>query len=262
MEESEKLNFLSTLFPLSVILFIVVLGVLLLNQQFNRKLFRQKLEREELKMKQQQELLRSSIEVQEKERKRIAADLHDELGAALSMIRMHLLRLERLENGSEIREVLPQVRAMNEAALASMRRISHEIRPPQLEAFGLVRTLEVTAERIIEAGQLNMTVSVPDSFPRFPMAIELGLYRVSMELITNTVKHGNASHIEIALSRDPEQAILSYSDDGQGLPEAYDGRGLGHQSIEARANALGGTFTIRNGNEKGLHATIKIPFVS
>lgn len=94
MEESEKLNFLSALLPVSLILFIIVLGVLRLNQQFNKKLYQQKLEGEKLKLLHQKELLRASIRAQEEERKIIARNLHDELGAMISIMRMQLMQLE------------------------------------------------------------------------------------------------------------------------------------------------------------------------
>jgi len=260
MEEQEKLTFLSTLLPLSVILFIIVLGVLLLNQQFNKKLFRQKLEGEQLKIRHQQELLRSSIQVQEDERKRIARNLHDELGAALSMTRMRIMQLEtRIEDPVMAEAELKAVREMTEVALASMRRISHEILPPQLEAFGLIKTLEATAATINNLHTLEMEVFSDDDFPRLPVAIELGLYRISMELLNNTLKHAAATAIAIRIYIQNKVLIVQYTDNGKGFPGETIREGLGHKSMEARASSLGGTVELVNGKSSGISATISIP---
>jgi signal transduction histidine kinase len=260
MEKSQDLDFLSTLLPLSGIVFIIVLGVLLLNQQFNKNLYRQRLERERLKTRHQQELLRSSIQVQEEERKRIARDLHDELGAALSMSRMQMMQLEE-KNKSENDLVAPlqNIRMMMETALASMRRISHELMPPQLETFGLLNTLDATASQINKLPNLKMEISVSGNFGRLPLPVELGIYRVCMELINNTIKHAKASSIRISLVQQQELFKMEYSDNGIGFADEASKAGLGHRSIEARIDSLGGKFSMQNGEKNGIIMQAEIP---
>jgi signal transduction histidine kinase len=261
MEEQEKITFIETLLPFLIVIFLIVLGVLLLNQQFNKKLYRQKLEKDELKLRYQQELLRSSIQVQEDERKRIARDLHDELGAALSMARMHLVQLEQQHRESEhLPQTLNEIREIVESALTSMRRISHELIPPQLESFGLLQTLEVLRTQINGLEEIEMDIDFSLHFPRFAIDIELGLYRVCLELINNTLRHADAGKIAIRLSATHSTLQLAYSDDGKGLPEAGTEPGLGHKNIEARINALGGTFSLENHpDHPGVQALIHLP---
>lgn len=260
MEESEKVDFLATLLPLSLVIFVIVLGVVILNQQFNKRLYRQKLESEELKIRYQLELLRSSIHVQEEERKRIARDLHDELGAALSMARMHLVQLEQKhkEDGT-LPQTLGEIREMTEVALGSMRRISHELIPPQLESFGLLQTLEVLKNQINGLQQLEMDITTSFDFPRLPMEIELGLYRICLELINNTLKHAQASRLSIHLTAQRNLVELNYTDNGIGFSETDPESGLGHKNIEARLNALGGTVSLSNQPDGGARAHIEIP---
>ena len=260
MEEPEKLTFLSTLLPLSVILFIIVLGVLLLNQQFNKKLFRQMLESKRLKIYHQKELLRSSILVQEEERKRIARNLHDELGAALSMIRMRIMNLEkRTSDPLLVEKELKAFREMTEVALASMRRISHEILPPQLETFGLVKTLEATEETINNLRGIEMKVIASDLFPRLHTTTELGLYRIVMELLNNTLKHAGASEITITLGFSGDLLSIEYTDNGSGFLQNQMPSGIGQKNMEARASALGGKIVLENGEISGMKALISIP---
>lgn len=261
METAQDVNFLSALLPFAGIVFLIVLGVLLLNQQFRKKLYQQKLDQEKLKARHQFDLLQASIAVQEEERKRIARDLHDELGAALSMARMHLVQIEQ-QNGSKDAELasrLQNVRSMTENALASTRRISHELMPPQLESFGLIQTLESMAAEINKLDQLRMEISAPDHFTRLSLPIELGLYRVCMELVNNTIRHAQAGKISIRLKQEPEKLFLEYRDNGKGFPENRNKKGIGQRSIETRIHSLGGTFQMENADGGGIRVTVELP---
>lgn len=262
MEESEKLNFLSALLPVSVILFIIVLGVLRLNQQFNKKLYQQKLEGEKLKLQHQKELLRASILAQEEERKTIARNLHDELGAMISIMRMQLMQLEHnlsenLSNHSLVQQA-EKVRQLSESVLYSMRQISHNLLPPQLETFGLAVTLEDTADQINLVSGMQMKLSISPQFPRLSPDIELGLYRIFMELTNNTLKHANASEITVKLIITEKRLRLYFADNGTGLGKHTGLPGLGHKSIDARMHALDGHFRILNNTNQGMEAVIEL----
>lgn len=260
MEKTPELNFLTLLWPFTGILFLIVLGVLLLNRQFHRKLYRQKLEKEKLKAQHRFELLQSTISVQEEERRRIARDLHDELGAALSMTRMHLVQLG---GQTAIREAglnarVEQVQAMAEQALAATRRISHALMPPQLESFGLLQTLEAVAADINRLGPLHAAVGTDGSFLRLPSAIELGVCRIALELINNTIRHAEASRIEIFLAVKRTRLHFRYCDNGKGLPADLPVKGIGLRNIEARTHAMNGTLHMGNRGSGGMQALIEI----
>jgi len=260
METSQSVDFLSTLLPFAMIIFLIVLGVLLLNQQFNKKLYAQKLEKEKLKARHEFDLLQSSIAVQEEERKRISRDLHDELGAALSMTRMHLVQIEQhsAAGNPELIPRLQSVRSMTEKALASMRRISHELMPPQLESFGLMQTLQAIATEINNLEQLRIEIAAPENFPRLPLAVELGLYRVCMELINNTIRHADAGEIHIRVQHEQNRLRIEYRDNGKGFPENSVKKGIGQRSIETRIHSLGGNLHMKNSEEGGILVTIEL----
>jgi signal transduction histidine kinase len=260
MEKTEELSFLSALWPFIGIVFLIVLGVLLLNQQFNKKLYFQKLEKEKLKARHQFEILQASIAVQEEERKRIARDLHDELGAALSITRMHIVQIEEQNAGrdDELISRLQNVRQMTEKALASMRRISHELMPPLLENFGLISTLEAMANEINKLGHLQVEILVEENFSRQSPAIELGLYRICMELINNTIRHAEADHILIHLQKETNRLRIDYRDNGKGLPEEITKTGVGQRSIETRIHSMGGNFNMKNAEDGGVQVLIDV----
>ena len=261
METTAELTFLSTLLPMVGVVFIIAVGVVLLNQQFQKNLYKQQLQQEELKNLHQQELLNSSIQVQEDERKRIAQDLHDELGAILAISRMHLVQLEQLPEINKQQkhlQAVQQIRGLTENALASMRRISHELMPPQLQTFGLIKTLESVANRLNETPSLNVTILSDTSLPDLSWPVQLGLYRISMEFINNTIKYAKATKITIGVEMEMQTLVYRYHDNGIGLPEQPRAEGLGHKSIQGRVNALGGSLEMGNHEERGFFATIKI----
>lgn len=263
METVKNLNFFDTLLPLSLIVFTIAIGVVLLNHHFQKNLFLQKLERETLKSLHQNELLGSSILVQEEERKRIAQDIHDELGAVLSIMRMHLMMLEEKIASTHQDDLLLgliNARQLSETALASVRSISHRLMPPQLEQFGLIKTLETVVDQINGSGTINIQLTAFPDMRALPWPIDLGLYRITLELINNTIKHAGAKNIAIMFHCDHEFVTCAYSDDGKGMPPASMGNGLGLKGINGRASSLGGIVRFGNSAIKcGFNASINIP---
>lgn len=260
METTDELNFLTTLLPFAGILFIIAVGVVFLNLNFHKNLYQQKLEREELKNRHHQDLLSSTIVAQETERKRIAQDLHDELGAALSIARMHIVQLEQKCEDKHIQPALQNIQTITESALASMRRISHELMPPVLEAFGLVKTLESVANHANSAGEISIEVNAID-IPRLSWPVELGIYRISMELINNTIKHAAATQINIDLQFHEGSLLFQYTDNGIGLSETSNHHGLGFKNIEARANILNATTCYDKKEIPGFSMSLHVPII-
>jgi signal transduction histidine kinase/ligand-binding sensor domain-containing protein len=214
----------------------------------------------EVKYFHQHQLLKTSVETQEEERKRISSDLHDELGAVLSIARMHIVRLRELhaKGVTDLQPSLQEVYTLTEAALSTMRRISHELMPPLLEKFGLIKSLEAVVRQINDAKKISITLSTPDPSMRWPLSVEIGLYRICMELITNTLKHANASHIHLQVSQDNDIVSVRYSDDGVGLKDIIP-TGRGFSNIEMRVSILGGSFEIDQKSKIGFHARIIVP---
>jgi signal transduction histidine kinase len=261
MEATQELSFINALLPLIGVLFVIAMGVILLNQHFQKNLYRQQLEQEELKNFHQQQLLQSSIHVQEEERKRIAQDLHDELGAALSIARMHLVQLEQKQSDPELTKAVQTVRVTTESALAAMRRLSHELMPPQLESFGVVKTLESVCDQINSTDKIKIHLEASDDLPRWPAAIELTLYRVAMEMINNTIKHAQAQHIHLILSQDTQGVEFTYTDDGIGIKKNVT-YGLGFKNMEVRVKAVGGVLDPFDASTSGFRTHLHIPLVN
>ncbi|MES2781027.1 MAG: histidine kinase [Bacteroidota bacterium] len=259
METSSDITLLSAILPFIAIVFIITIGVILLNLQFKKNIYKQQLLNEELKNKHQLDLLQTSIAVQEGERKRIAANLHDELGAILSISRMRMVQLEGDMANDPHTEALSEIRSYIETSIVSMRRISHELIPPQLEQFGLISTLESITEQLSKTKEITVTLSSNNNIPELSWSMQLGLFRVLMEFMNNTIKHAHASEIHIDLSCYENILQCLYRDNGIGLHEGAPMTGLGFRNIEGRINALEGQLIIGGSKAAGFTASIQIP---
>lgn len=257
METTTEVTLPTLLVPLASVISIISVGVILLNQHFRKNLFKQKLEQEEIKIRHQQELLRSTIGAQEQERQRIANDLHDELGAMLSMARMqikHLQKQPRLVDDSS----LENLQEIIETSLASTKRICYQLMPPHLERYGLKISLEALAEQIKEVEKTQVFLTMSNNFPRFPNAIELALYRIVAELTNNTLKHSGASELNVDVSTSVDEITCNYRDNGIGIKAGASSKGLGMRSLHARAEALGGKLIVSD-NDDGFNCIVHIP---
>lgn len=255
-----EVSFIGSLLLMAGVVFVIALGAIALHLHFRKNLYRQTLEREELKTKHQRELLVASIEAQDKERKRVAQNLHDELGAVLSIIRMQLVQLEqRYNTDEELHISLSSVRAATASALASMRSLSHELMPPQLEEFGLIKTLGAVIQELNNAGKITGQLYADMAIDRLPLPAELSLYRLCMELINNTIRHSQADSLSIQLLKQHSHFQLMYADNGKGVPKNFTA-GLGFKNMEARIDALGGTLVWGNAADGGFYAKVEIQF--
>jgi signal transduction histidine kinase len=268
--ETSNISLIGVIIPITLVVFIISIGVVLLYQHYQKNLYRQKLEQESLKGIHQQELLRNSLLVQEEERKRIASDLHDELGATLSILRMHLVQAAGKPEITQQIMAIGQLIELSNAALSSVRQISHQLMPPQLENFGLIKTLESVINGINSSQSVEINLSFSMHWPSMlAWPTSLGLYRVVMELLQNSLKHAHASTIWITFDCESDWLSCHYRDDGSGLPpelsrgsglppELSPGKGMGLKNMEARAIAMDGVFTYANGTNGGFTAVLKI----
>ncbi len=257
METSQEISFLMILLPLVGILFLIAIGVVLMYQQFQKNIILQQLKREEMNNEHQRELLRKMVKVQEKERKRIAQDLHDELGAALSIARMQLKHLENDHPNNE--EQIRKTRELIETTLTSTRRISHQLMPLQLKKLGLEKALMALLDKARDSGKCETNIAVGDKCSELPWLVQIGVYRIYSELINNSLKHAEAKSIDLSLHCDSEQLFCRYADDGSGIDSTQKNNGLGMKSIENRIKALYGHWKYGNREKGGFYAQINLP---
>ncbi len=192
-----------------------------------------------IKRAEAEQLLRVSIESEQKERRRIAADLHDGVCGDLSAIKYYLAMLEKQQSGSS--EMLREISLGIENALDNTRMVSYKLMPPLLETMGFADALRDNFERLAARTGLEFTVS--GSADAMPIAMSYELFRVVQEFTTNMVKYGNISRCEVHLTGFDESLLVEIIDDGNPYDffaiAAISG-GSGLQNIITRLKAING----------------------
>ncbi len=181
---------------------------------------------------------------QEAERLRIAQELHDQVGQELTAVLLVLSRLEArvpTELRSDVAEILHEVRS----SLEDVRRISTELRPEALDDLGLVSALAVLGQRFEERSVLDVVERVSPDLPHLNPDVELVVYRVAQEALTNVARHSGSDRAELALETTDGQVVLTVSDRGCGLAA---GRvpGTGMRGMRERAKLIGATLDVTN----------------
>ncbi len=206
--------------------------------------------------------LRHLNEMLELEVKRIAHALHDEAGQLLVAVHLALADVSR-DLPVPLRERVGHLNMLLDQVDEQLRRLSHELRPTILDDLGLVPAIEFLAEGISK--RANQTISVHASLnDRLPTSIEIGLYRVVQEALTNAAKHSRASNVHLQMDRPVGLVRCSVRDDGAGFDVAAvlasrGGGGLGLLGMQERLNALGGSLEIQSLPGRGTTLLIKIP---
>jgi two-component system sensor histidine kinase UhpB len=224
--------------------------VLELTDAFNDMLGR--LERE------RRESGRRAVTAQEQERRRIALELHDEVGQLLTGV---VLGLDGL--GSVVSDdVRPRVSGLQDIVREGadhVRKIARGLRPESLEELGLRSALIGLSTAVADRSGLQVLRQIDTALPALSAETELVVYRVAQEALTNVVRHADAQRVVIALGQGDGHLELEISDDGTGLRSAPDRSGRGISGMRERAAYSGGTLTVLPGAEGGTTLTLRLP---
>lgn len=215
----------------------------------------------ERKEKQLRHALHRAVALQEEERKRLARELHDEAGQALTSI---LIRLKALYDESEKGNLLDRIeglRYLTAETLEELRRLALDLRPAALDNLGILPALKWYIERCSERTGVNIEFNGPQRLERLPSEIEVALYRIAQEGVTNALRHGQPNHVEVILERGPHSVWLSILDDGLGFTLKTHTDGLGLIGIQERVSLLGGKANIESEIGAGTKIWVEIPLV-
>ena len=209
------------------------------------------------------DLLRSRerlVTAREEERRRLRRDLHDGLGAQLAGLHVQTGVLRNLIPRDSVAadELVVELRGELRVAIADIRRLVHDLRPPALDELGLESALRRLAERYGVQGEgLRVYVEMPEGLPPLPAAVEVAVYRISQEALTNVVRHAQAKECVVRLAVS-EGLRLEITDDGIGLPEGH-AASVGLLSMRERAAELGGRCAIERVPAGGTRVLVQLP---
>jgi len=215
---------------------------------FNRMLDR--LERE------RHESARRVLAAQEAERVGIARDLHDEVGQVLTGV---LLQLNSIAEATpEHREELDQARQAVRRALDEVRRISSELRPEMLEHLGLASALTELATSFARVSGIEVERDFAATLPKLAPEVELAVYRIAQESLTNIARHAHAKRVGISVESGHDSVVLRIADDGRGFASGPVEHG-GLRSMRERALLVGGALAIKGAPEGGVEVRLEVP---
>jgi signal transduction histidine kinase len=206
--------------------------------------------------------LRQLNETMEREIQRIAHDVHDEAGPLLDAARLAMSGVAD-DLSPALRERFREIGAILDQAETELRRLSHELRPTILDDLGLVPALQALADRVSKRASLSVRVE-SSLGGRLSANVEMALYRIVQEALTNVIRHSRASKVKIELSSDARMKLRCVvHDDGVGFdPAALSGRGeggLGLVGIRERLIAIGGELRIHSEPAWGTELIVEIP---
>jgi two-component system, NarL family, sensor histidine kinase UhpB len=200
---------------------------------------------------------RRALLVQEGERRRIARELHDEVGQTLTGV---MLQVEGLAGTipEQYREQLDELRETARQGTEEVRRIVRQLRPEALEDLGLRSALAALTTAFGEQARIKVVRRLDDG-PPLSEEHELVIYRIAQEALTNVVRHADASEVEVRLQRTEEQVVLTVRDDGRGLPGDAAASAHGILGMRERAMLIGADVTITSPPSGGTEVRLAIP---
>jgi two-component system sensor histidine kinase UhpB len=218
-----------------------------LAQAFNQMLERLEAERRESSGR--------VLAAQEAERLRIARELHDEVGQTLTAV---ALRAEHAAaHAGEDRTQLDELAAIVQDSLQDVRRISRELRPEALDDLGLINALIALCSRVGEQSGIRVRRRLQTPPVDLSPDVELAIYRIAQEALTNAMRHSDASEVDVSLAQENGEVVLRVRDDGRGLPERV-AEGGGLAGMRERAMLIGGELTVDSPSEGGVEVRLRL----
>jgi two-component system sensor histidine kinase UhpB len=201
---------------------------------------------------------RAALMAQERERLRIARALHDEAGQTLTAIALEIERVATDGPPAE-RDRMTRLAAQLHSGLDDIRRLTRELRPEALDDLGLVNALIALTSRAGRQGSVKIERRFSTELPRLSAELELVIYRVAQEALTNILRHAEAEHCVVALEPTAAGIQLTVSDDGRGMPDHFAEDAFGIEGMRERALLFGGTLAIESRTGQGTRVTLRVP---
>ena len=205
----------------------------------------------------QENLLYSTILNQEEEKERIAKGLHDEIGSKLNIIYLYLNRFVKMV--PEAQEGIADLTEVLNDTIKTTRQISHDLLPATLDTFGLAVAIEELCEHFQQTTLQIISLEIIGDRPSgINKLVELNLFRVLWELFENAKNSSKVEQIEVKLDQCSERIILEYSDNKPIFDFEENLKDLGMKNIQSRIKMIGGIYTLKSGEEKGIEVKIEV----
>lgn len=258
----------SSILAIGCLLLFVILGFAILNARSKRKLAKQKeinyrQQLEELERKQQLKITKAMLDGEERERERIARDLHDGLGGMLAGVKINLSSWagdqSQVWEDKSFRKTVDQL----DSAVSELRRIARNMVPETLLKFGMETALKDLCEFYMREG-LEISYEFFDIRKDIPLNIQLNIYRIIQELVSNSIRHADATRILVQCSQNESFIFITFEDDGAGFDPASfkNSKGMGLENLKNRIAYLKGQLEIISAPGEGTTVNIELNTVT
>lgn len=244
MENSSDSALIDLIIAGMVLAFVLATAIILFVFVYQRKVNAQKSKLQEIKIQHQQALIHSTLKAVEEERRQFAANLHDEIGAHLSIAKMTLGSVSTFGDNSPISSAVKIL----EEAISSVQSISHNLFPPVLAKLGLEKAIESYLDKIPE-DTINIVFRAGKLPKRMDRETELHAFRIFQESISNALKHSQGAKIVVELYPKDELFELKIADNGKGFPNQSERIGLGLQGMKSRAEIIDFDLQVESTNK-------------
>ncbi len=204
--------------------------------------------------------------IREEEKARISRQVHDELGQSLTALKMDVVHLERRipEDQKTLKEKAASMKQLIDSTVQCVQRISMELRPPILDAFGICEAIAWQTEEYHKRTGIEFDLNCMKDQLVLESDLSTTLFRIFQETLTNIIRHAEASRVEVSLNQVQDHLILEVKDDGKGIQKEQieNPKSLGILGIRERVRNLGGEFCIQNNSGKGTAVTVKLPYTN
>ena len=245
---------------------VLVIGLVIFIIFHQRKIIRYQMQLQRMEQEQQKLLLNASVRLQEEERQRIAADLHDDAGPLLATARLYLTEnLVNQDKATQLQSIF-QARQILDDTIQLVRNISHSLMPPTLKNFGLESAVNDLFQKISGSGSINASSRFHDYKERLKSEKELLIFRIVQELVNNILKHSNSSFIHLTQNMHGDFFILRMHHDGRGIVQNdfeklnKSNIGLGLKNISSRLRVAQGRINFeKDPSQTYYKITLEIP---
>jgi signal transduction histidine kinase/predicted ATPase len=207
----------------------------------------------------EQKRVQTAIESQEKERQRIAEELHDSLGQMLALIKLNFSRFELPMATAETHQLMSQTGKLLDESCDELRMISHNLMPPNLDEKDFAAILETLIKKNVTLNHLTYTYQPYGVNDNLDVAVKFTVYRIIQEILHNIIKHASATHVTLSITQSEDGINIMAEDNGKGFDKNLVEMGLGLKNIHSRVKLLNGYFDVDSAVNRGTIFNITIP---
>ncbi|MES2487224.1 MAG: histidine kinase [Bacteroidota bacterium] len=243
--------------------FLMVVSFILIYIRNQNKILQQRQQMQQAALAHQKELLQVVIESQEEERIRIGRDLHDDVGAAISNLRLIIEMFKPVTADEDYTQFIKSSKGIIDKMMTDVRHISHNLSPTALTYYGLAFAIEEQCTNINQSGKLKIDFKndAKPALEKITMPVATALYRVLEELLNNTLKHARAGISTLNFTQINNTLVIEYSDNGVGMDDQGVKKGIGLHNIESRLTVINADFSIETSPGNGFYIKITYPLL-